>query len=102
MGAFRLPAAYHDNGIVDGDSISVFFNKEPVATHQLLSERGIVFYAVLDTVKEYNEISMFAENLGSIPPNTALMVLTDGVNRHEIFLSSSLTQNATIRIRRKR
>jgi hypothetical protein len=97
-----LRLTFYDNGIVDGDSISVFFNKEPVATHQLLSERGIVFYAVLDTVKEYNEISMFAENLGSIAPNTALMVLTDGVNRHEIFLSSSLTQNATIRIRRKR
>jgi hypothetical protein len=97
-----LRLTFYDNGIVDGDSISVFFNKEPVSTHQLLSERGIVFYAVLDTTKEYNEISMFAENLGSIAPNTALMVLTDGVNRHEIFLSSSLTQNSTIRIRRKR
>ena len=97
-----LRLTFYDNGIVDGDSISVFFNKEPVSTHQLLSERGIVFYAVLDTTKDYNEISMFAENLGSISPNTALMVLTDGVNRHEIFLSSSLTQNSTIRIRRKR
>ena len=97
-----LRLTFYDNGIVDGDSISVFFNKEPVATHQLLSERGIVFYTVLDTAKEYNEISMFAENLGSISPNTALMVLTDGVNRHEIFLSSSLIQNSTIRIRRKR
>ena len=97
-----LRLTFYDNGIIDGDSISVFFNKEPVSTHQSLSERGIVFYTVLDTTKEYNEISMFAENLGSIAPNTALMVLTDGVNRHEIFLSSSLTQNSTIRIRRKR
>lgn len=97
-----LRLTFYDNGIIDGDSISVFFNKEPVSTHQSLSERGIVFYTVLDTTKEYNEISMFAENLGSISPNTALMVLTDGVNRHEIFLSSSLTQNSTIRIRRKR
>lgn len=97
-----LRLTFYDNGIVDGDSISVFFNKAPVATHQSLSDRGIVFYAVLDTTKAYNEISMFAENLGSISPNTALMVLTDGVNRHEIFLSSSLTQNSTIRIRRKR
>lgn len=97
-----LRLTFYDNGIVDGDSISVFFNKMPVATHQSLTDRGIVFYTVLDTTKPYNEISMFAENLGSIAPNTALMVLTDGVNRHEIFLSSSLTQNSTIRIRRKR
>lgn len=97
-----LRLTFYDNGIVDGDSISVFFNKEPIATHQSLSERGIVVYAVLDTTKTYNEISMFAENLGTIAPNTALMVITDGVNRYEIFLSSSLTQNSTIRIRRRK
>ncbi len=97
-----LRLTFYDNGIVDGDSISVFFNKEPIATHQSLTERGIVIYAVLDSTKPYNEISMFAENLGTIAPNTALMVITDGVNRYEIFLSSSLTQNSTIRIRRRR
>lgn len=97
-----LRLTFYDNGIVDGDSISVFFNKEPIATHQSLTERGIVIYAVLDSTKPYNEISMFAENLGTIAPNTALMVITDGVNRYEIFLSSSLTQNSTIRIRRRK
>jgi len=97
-----LRLTFYDNGIVDGDSISVFFNKEPIATHQSLTERGIVVYAVLDSTKPYNEISMFAENLGTIAPNTALMVITDGVNRYEIFLSSSLTQNSTIRIRRRK
>ncbi len=96
-----LRLTFYDNGIVDGDSISVFFNKEPVAIHQALTDRGIVFYVVLDPTKEYSELSMFAENLGTIPPNTALMVLTDGKNRYEVFLSSSLTQNSTIRIRRK-
>ncbi len=97
-----LRLTFYDNGIVDGDSISVFFNKEPIATHQSLTERGIVVYAVLDSTKPYNEISMFAENLGTIAPNTALMVITDGVNRYEIFLSSSFTQNSTIRIRRRK
>lgn len=97
-----LRLTFYDNGIVDGDSISVFFNKEPVAIHQSLTERGIVFYTVLDPSREYNELSMFAENLGTIAPNTALMVITDGVNRYEVFLSSSLIQNSTVRIRRKR
>jgi hypothetical protein len=97
-----LRLTFYDNGIIDGDSISVFFNKEPIATHQSLTERGIIFYTVLDSTKPYNEISMFAENLGTISPNTALMVITDGVNRYEVFLSSSLIQNSTIRIRRRR
>ena len=41
------------------------------------------------------------ENLGLYPPNTALMVLTDGINRYEIYLSSSLVQNATVRLRKE-
>lgn len=92
----------YDNGTIDGDSISVFYNKSPVATHQGLSERGINLYIELDSTKDFNEITMFAENLGKIPPNTALMVITDGINRYEVFMSSSYTQNSSVRIRKKR
>ena len=45
---------------------------------------------------------MFADNLGSIPPNTALMIISDGVKEHEVRLSSSFEKNATIRIKRKK
>jgi hypothetical protein len=30
------------------------------------------------------------------------MVVSDGINRHEIYLSSSLTQNAAIRFKKKK
>ena len=97
-----LRLTFYDNGIIDGDSISVFYNKEPMATNQSLTDRGIIYYVVLDSTRPYSEISMFAQNLGTISPNTALMVITDGVNRYEVFLSSSFTQNSTVRIRRRR
>ena len=45
---------------------------------------------------------MFADNLGSIPPNTALMIIDDGKKKYEIRLSSSLEKNATIRIKKKK
>ena len=57
---------------------------------------------VLDSTKEYNEVSMYAENLGLIPPNTALLVVSDGKNKFNIRLSSNLEKNATIRIKRKK
>jgi hypothetical protein len=44
---------------------------------------------------------MFAENLGLIPPNTALMIIDDGKTKHELKVSSSLEKTATIRIKRK-
>jgi hypothetical protein len=94
--------SFYDNGEIDGDSISVFVNNQLVLSHQGLQEKAFNIYLHLDSTRELTEISMFAENLGRIPPNTALMVITDGKNRYEVFLSSSLTENATVELRRKR
>jgi hypothetical protein len=93
--------SFFDNGDIDGDSISVFMNDRPILSNQELDVRGLNLYVKLDTTKAVNEISMFAENLGKYPPNTALMVIFDGEKRNEVYLSSSLTQNAVVRIRRK-
>lgn len=93
--------SFYDNGEIDGDSISVFLNNQPILMKQELAATALNIYIVLDKAKEINELSMFAENLGKYPPNTALMVLFDGNQRQEVYLSSSLSQNATIRIRRK-
>jgi hypothetical protein len=94
--------SFYDNGEIDGDSISVFVNNNLVLSHQGLAAKAFNLYLRLDSTRDVNEISMFAENLGRIPPNTALMVLTDGKNRYEVFMSSSLTENATIELRRKK
>jgi hypothetical protein len=97
-----LKVDFYDNGEVDGDSISVFFNSQLIAFHQKLSTRSIHFNIGLNPKNEVNELSMFADNLGSIPPNTALMIIDDGVKQHEVRLSSSLDKTATIKIRRKK
>jgi hypothetical protein len=94
--------SFYDNGVIDGDSISVFINNELVLSHQGLEAKAFNIYLHLDSTRELNEISMFAENLGKYPPNTALMIVTDGKNRYEVFLSSSLTENATVELRRKK
>ncbi len=92
--------SFYDNGIIDGDSISVFLNQQLILKHQELEAKALVLYILLDSTRDVNEISMFAENLGKYPPNTALMVVTDGKNRYEVFMSSSLKENATIKLRK--
>ncbi len=96
-----LTVDFYDNGEVDGDSISVFFNQQLMAFSQRLSTRSLHLDITLDTTRQHNELSMFADNLGSIPPNTALMIISDGTKEHQIRLSSSLEKNATVRIKRK-
>ena len=93
---------FYDNGEVDGDSISVFFNDKLIAFNRVLSTRSVHFDIPLDTTKEMNEITMFADNLGSIPPNTALMIVNDGKKRYELRLTSNLEKNATIKLRKKK
>jgi hypothetical protein len=96
-----LLVSLYDNGEIDGDIISIFYNKNLILYNQKLTHKSIKIKLRLDSLQAANEISMFAENLGLIPPNTALLIVDDGKNRHEIRLSSSLEKNATIRIRRK-
>lgn len=91
----------YDNGEIDGDMISVFYNQQLILSNQKLTHRSIKINLRLDPSKEVNEIAMFAENLGLIPPNTALLAIRDGAKKHEIRLSSTLQKNGTIRIRRK-
>jgi hypothetical protein len=91
----------YDNGEIDGDSISVFFNDQLLGSNLRLSTRSIHLNIRLDTTREFNQLSMFANNLGSIPPNTALMLVSDGKNRYEVRLSSNLEKNAAVRIRKK-
>lgn len=93
---------FYDNGEVDGDSISVFFNEKLFGANLRLSTRSVNLNLKLDTTKEVNTLAMFANNLGAIAPNTALMLVSDGKKRYEVRLSSSFEKSAAVRIRRKK
>ena len=92
----------YDNGEIDGDMVSLFYNQQLILNNQKLTHKSIQLDVLLDTTKGVNEVSMFAENLGLIPPNTALMIIHDGKDHYEVTLSSSLEKNATVRIKRKK
>jgi len=87
----------YDNGEVDGDSISVFYNKKLILSHKRLSEKPITLTLNTTDNEEINELTMYAENLGEIAPNTALMVVTDGDKRYEVRIASDLKNSGTIR-----
>ncbi len=91
----------YDNGEVDGDSISLFVNKKLIATHQRLSTRPIQLKLGLDSTQDQIELVMFAENVGMIPPNTALMIVQSNDKSYSLRLTSTLDKSAMVRIKRK-
>ena len=95
-GTIRLD--FYDNAQIDGDSITVLVDKQVVLTHQRLSGKPVTAYVRIDLNNTFHEIEMVAENLGSIPPNTAILIITAGKDRHLLSLSSSETKSARVRI----
>ncbi|MBU3743924.1 MAG: hypothetical protein FGM61_05155 [Sediminibacterium sp.] len=92
----------YDNGQIDGDSVSLFLNNQLLLDKCMLDIVPQKANIRIDTSLPYNELSMFAHNLGNFPPNSALLVIWDGKKRYEIFLNSDLNKTATLRIRKKK
>lgn len=86
----------YDNGEIDGDSVTLIFNDKILATHLRLTDQPKTFSIKIAPGNSRNELIMYAENLGSIPPNTALMVIYDGEKRYELNVSSSKTTNGAV------
>lgn len=89
---------FYDNAEIDGDSISLFLNGKLWQSHiRLTGQAYVVRFAVADLQIE-NELTMVAENLGSIPPNTSYMVAENAGQRYEARLESTEGSSASIRL----
>jgi hypothetical protein len=86
----------YDNGDIDGDTISLFFNGKLLLSQKRLTDKAITLNLNADGGRDVNELVMYAENLGSIPPNTAVMIVTDGEKRYEVRITSDLEKSGVI------
>lgn len=89
----------YDNGDIDGDTVSVYYGEALIIDKQLITAKPLTFYVSLN--KKTNPIShlrLVAESLGSIPPCTALMIVTTKSKRYEVRLASSFKKNATVEL----
>jgi len=94
-GTIRLD--FYDNAQVDGDIITVLLNNKPLASNQKLTSRPITLEIKVDLDNKEQEVTMVAENLGDIPPNTALLIITAGNKRYQLYLTSTEKKNAQVR-----
>lgn len=93
-GSIRLD--FYDNAQIDGDTISVSVDNKTVVSHQRLGVKPITVNIRIDLKKTEHEVVMIAENEGSIPPNTALLMVTAGDKRYRLFLSSDTEQRKVL------
>ena len=92
---------FYDNAQIDGDSISLFLNDVMLFSHVRLTDKPYTIKLPVSELNESNELTMVAENLGAIPPNTSYMVAIVGENRYDAYLASTENSSAMIRLRKK-
>jgi hypothetical protein len=89
---------FYDNAEIDGDSIAVFLNGRLLKEHILLAEEAYTMKIAVSDLQSDNELVMVAENLGTIPPNTSLMVAIVEDKRYEAHLQSTEGSSALVRL----
>lgn len=97
-----LKVDIYDNGQVDGDVISIFLNDKLLLPPKMLTADPISLVINAEDQREYYDLIMYAESMGKIPPNTALMIVTTSTSRYEINITSTELSSGVVRFKPKR
>ena len=89
----------YDNGEIDDDTISVYLDSKLILSNKRLSAAAITVNLKMDESNPDHELIMVAENMGRIPPNTSLMIVTAGDQRFEVRITSTEQKNAMVRFK---
>jgi hypothetical protein len=89
----------YDNGEIDDDTVSVYMDKKLVLSKKRLTAAPLTLKIKMDDDNPEHELTMVAENLGRIPPNTSLMIVEAGEKRYDVRITSTEQKNAVIRFK---
>jgi hypothetical protein len=86
----------YDDAEIDHDTVTVLINNKLLLYRQMLTDRPLTIHFNAFPNTPY-ELVMYADNLGDIPPNTALMMVTCGPDKIKANMSSTEQASATVR-----
>lgn len=92
----------YDNGEIDDDTISVYLDNKLVLSSKRLTTVPLIIKFKIDEDNSDHELTMVAENLGRIPPNTSLMIVESGEQRFDVRITSTQQKNAVVRFKYKK
>ena len=97
-----LQLTLYDNGEVDGDTVSVVMNGQVIMPRVGLSTNAVRKTIYTREAGDSIQLIMYAETLGSLPPNTGLLIVYDGSDRYEIRFSGDMQKSSAIVFRRRK
>ena len=91
-----IQLSFYDNGEIDNDTVSIYFNDSIIASSLRLTQIPFNYYITFNKSMKVQKIRLVAENLGFIPPNTALLKVSTRKNQYLITLSSDFSKNGSV------
>ena len=88
----------YDDMQIDGDVVTVYHNRDTVAYRQRLSATAIHYNITASAEHPFHRITMVADNLGSIPPNTSVLVVTTKEKEYRLKIESTMQRNVGVEI----
>ena len=88
----------YDNGVVDGDEITLYVNKGVLFRNKILSDKPLQFDLDGKSFSTY-DLLFHANNLGTMPPNTGLIIISTATERKEVTFASDFSKTSSLRVK---
>lgn len=92
----KLTITVWDHNTIDGDIVSLRLGPEWLLTEYELTAEKYTFYTTLLGFSQ--ELTLFAHNVGMVPPNTVSISVFDGLSTQRVMLESNMHTSESIRI----
>jgi hypothetical protein len=86
-----------DNGVIDGDVITLIINGNIVFDKIKLSTSPITYILKANNASQF-QIDFYADTLGDIPPNTGLITISSASKTSEALFLSDLKKTSAIKL----
>jgi outer membrane protein OmpA-like peptidoglycan-associated protein len=94
----NLELRIFDNGIIDDDTIALFINNQKIRSFYRLKSESLSLDYLAENLPDTIDIVMVAQNMGFIPPNTAVMEMVMNDKIYTLGLESTDSTSAMVRI----
>ena len=83
----------------DNDTISIYYNRKLLINRLGIKKQSFIYPVRLERQSGLNEIILFANNLGEVPPNTSQLIIRDGKSAQKVNIESTKQTSAVIYLR---
>ena len=94
----QLTITIWDNRTQDGDVVSLYLNGEEILEKYMIGKTRLDLKVDVKENQDYY-LTLYAHNLGDIPPNTVAMYISDGVRKKFLTLSSDLKKCEAVKVK---